>query len=54
MIGEGADVGGGLRERSLKRLASEVFDLLVIGGGIVGCRTAYEAARTSRSSPLRR
>ena len=45
MIGEGADVGGGLRERSLKRLASEVFDLLVIGGGIVGCRTAYEAAR---------
>lgn len=29
----------------MERLGAGVFDLLVIGGGIVGCRTAYEAAR---------
>ena len=45
MIGESAAVDGGLRERSLEQLGAGVFDLLVIGGGIVGCRTAYEAAR---------
>ena len=39
--------GAGLsREESLERLGAGVFDLLVIGGGIVGCRTAYEAARS--------
>jgi glycerol-3-phosphate dehydrogenase len=45
LIGEGAAVGGRLRERSLDQLGADKFDLLVIGGGIVGCRTAYEAAR---------
>lgn len=35
----------GSRAEALERLGAGVFDLLVIGGGIVGCRTAYEAAR---------
>lgn len=45
MIGESAAVGHGARQRALERLGSDVFDLLVVGGGIVGCRTAYEATR---------
>ncbi len=32
------------REAALRRLASEQFDLLVIGGGITGCGVAREAA----------
>ena len=32
------------RERSLGRLRTEAFDVLVIGAGIVGARTAFEAA----------
>ncbi|QIN82737.1 FAD-dependent oxidoreductase [Rubrobacter tropicus] len=36
---------GGSRDEALERLGAGVFDLLVIGGGIAGCRTAYEAAR---------
>lgn len=32
------------RERALEALRREVFDLLVIGGGITGARVAYEAA----------
>ncbi len=31
-------------ERDFARLGAERFDLLVIGGGIVGCWTAYDAA----------
>ena len=34
------------RERSLDRLRLDTFDLLVIGGGIVGARVAFEAAHT--------
>lgn len=33
------------RERAFERLASQAFDLIVIGGGIVGARVAYDAAR---------
>ena len=35
----------GLRERALEELGSCVFDVLVIGGGIVGSRVALDAAR---------
>ena len=38
--------GATLRERSLDRLRLDTFDLLVIGGGIVGARVAFEAAYT--------
>jgi len=31
------------RERTLERLESETFDLLVIGGGVIGARIALEA-----------
>jgi len=33
------------RERALEELARGVFDVLVIGGGIVGSRVAFDAAR---------
>src|SRR3982074_3737996 len=36
------------RERTLERLRSETFDLLVIGGGVIGARIALEA--TSKGS----
>jgi glycerol-3-phosphate dehydrogenase len=36
---------GGHRERTLERLGRGVFDVLVIGGGIVGGRVAFDAAR---------
>lgn len=35
----------GYRERALEELGRGVFDVLVIGGGIVGSRAAFEAAR---------
>lgn len=35
----------GARSESLERLASEQFDVLVVGAGITGARVAYEAAR---------
>jgi glycerol-3-phosphate dehydrogenase len=34
-----------LRERMLEELGSGMFDVLVIGGGIVGARVAFDAAR---------
>jgi glycerol-3-phosphate dehydrogenase len=34
-----------LRERTLEELGSGVFDVLVIGGGIIGARVAFDAAR---------
>ena len=37
--------GAAVRERSLERLSAETFDVLVIGGGIVGARVAFEASR---------
>jgi glycerol-3-phosphate dehydrogenase len=36
---------GGHRERTLEELGRGVFDVLVIGGGIVGGRVAFDAAR---------
>src|SRR2546427_5399460 len=33
------------RAAALEHLASETFDLLVVGAGIIGARTALEAAR---------
>src|SRR5918997_6216277 len=36
---------GWLRERPVEELSRGVFDLLVIGGGIVGARVAFDAAR---------
>jgi glycerol-3-phosphate dehydrogenase len=33
------------RERTVEELGRDVFDLLVIGGGIVGARVAFDAAR---------
>ena len=36
---------GGHRERPVEELSRGVFDLLVIGGGIVGARVAFDAAR---------
>ena len=39
-------VGPRDRDRALERLRTEVFDLLVIGAGIVGARVACEAARS--------
>jgi glycerol-3-phosphate dehydrogenase len=35
----------GLRERALEELGLGVFDVLVVGGGIVGSRVAFDAAR---------
>lgn len=40
------------RDRALARLESETFDLAVIGGGIVGARIAFEAARTGATVAL--
>jgi glycerol-3-phosphate dehydrogenase len=37
--------GAAVRERSLERLSTEIFDVLVVGGGIVGARVAFEASR---------
>jgi glycerol-3-phosphate dehydrogenase len=34
-----------VRERALEELGSGVFDVLVVGGGIVGSRVAFDAAR---------
>ena len=36
---------GGLRESTLEELDRGVFHVLVIGGGIVGSRVAFDAAR---------
>src|SRR5215210_941647 len=36
---------GGHRERTLEKLGRGVFDILVIGGGIVGSRVAFDTAR---------
>jgi glycerol-3-phosphate dehydrogenase len=40
------------RADSLDRLAHEVHDVLVVGGGIVGARVAFEAARAGLSVAL--
>ncbi len=40
------------RERALERLASERFDLVVIGAGIVGARVALEAGRAGAQVAL--
>ena len=40
------------RRRSLARLATEVFDVLVIGGGVTGCGVALDAASRGLSVAL--
>jgi glycerol-3-phosphate dehydrogenase len=40
------------RTRTLERLQGEVFDLLVVGAGIIGARVALEAARSGASVAL--
>ena len=40
------------REVALERLRTETFDVLVIGGGIIGARVALEARRHGRSVAL--
>ena len=40
------------RARTLERLASQRFDLLVVGAGIIGSRIAYDAARAGMSVAL--
>jgi glycerol-3-phosphate dehydrogenase len=35
----------GVRDRTLERLRAGTFDVLVVGGGIVGARVAFEASR---------
>lgn len=40
------------RERALEALEREVFDLLVIGGGITGARVAYDAASAGLRTAL--
>lgn len=40
------------RARALEALAREVFDLLVIGGGITGARVAYDAASAGLRTAL--
>jgi glycerol-3-phosphate dehydrogenase len=37
--------GRAVRQRSLERLSAGTFDVLVVGGGIVGARIALEASR---------
>lgn len=44
--------GGERRALTLERLASETFDLLVIGAGIIGARVALEAARAGANVAL--
>ncbi|MDQ6774333.1 MAG: glycerol-3-phosphate dehydrogenase/oxidase [Candidatus Dormibacteraeota bacterium] len=39
-------------EEALERLASETFDLIVIGAGVVGARVAYEAAKAGAAVAL--
>src|SRR5450759_951076 len=40
------------RRRSLARLATDVFDVLVIGGGVTGCGVALDAASRGLSVAL--
>jgi glycerol-3-phosphate dehydrogenase len=40
------------RERQLRRLAAEIFDVLVIGGGVTGCGVALDAASRGLSVAL--
>ncbi|WP_200834737.1 glycerol-3-phosphate dehydrogenase/oxidase [Amycolatopsis alkalitolerans] len=39
-----AELGPAARERSWRRLTEETFDLVVVGGGVVGAGTALDAA----------
>lgn len=40
------------RARSLERLSSQTFDLVVVGGGVIGARVALEAARAGAGVAL--
>ena len=43
---------GEYRERAFEELGRGVFDLLMIGGGIVGSRVVFDAARTGLRAAL--
>ena len=45
-------LGPAQRARGLERLATETFDLLVIGGGVTGCGVALDAAGRGLSVAL--
>ncbi len=45
-------LGPGSRERFLRRMADQVFDLLIVGAGVVGCGAALDAASRGLSVAL--
>ncbi len=52
MLSLGADLGPEQRREALSRFASEQFDVLVIGGGVVGAGAALDAATRGLSVAL--
>jgi glycerol-3-phosphate dehydrogenase len=52
MMHPGGELGPGQRAESLRRLAAEEFDVLVIGGGVVGTGAALDAATRGLSVAL--
>src|SRR5256886_5930065 len=47
-----AQLGPQQRRASLVRMASEVFDIVVVGGGVTGCGAALDAATRGLSVAL--
>jgi hypothetical protein len=60
MLTRPGDLGHAQREEALRRMADEEFDVLVIGGGVVGAGSVLDAATrglslgAGRSARLRR
>ena len=51
-LNNGAALGPEQRKEGLERLASETFDVLVVGGGVTGCGAALDAAGRGLSVAL--